>query len=228
MSIRDSDNFIVNRVLDNYSFTAERMKDELISMESGSVMAFYQSSAPTYWTRVSTGYNFNATIRTYKEFLTGNLYAGSSDMTTVLNARVVPVKAHSHGFDVANHSHASYASGNHSHSIKDPKHSHPVSPGSPHSHKFKNGGGPAGGPETYTGVGVRGKNALLMTGGARSVGTTRGSLPSSKTGLKMTSSGSASGNSSATKGGITVSNTANDVATNFKVKYVDVILCRKD
>ena len=233
MSIVDNDNFIINRSSLNYSCTAKRIKEELLSMERGAVMAFYQSSAPTYWTRVTTGYNFNATIRTYNAQLTGGLVGGSTAMTTILDKRVVPIAAHSHGFGVSNHGHANYSSGDHSHGVTDPKHAHERSPGAPHIHSFYNGGGypgdHTGNYMTYTTTApVRGKIGLLMAGGTRSSGSSRATVGSSKTGVSMGNSGATSGSTNSVGTGITVSNSADNVATNFKVKYVDVILCRKD
>ncbi len=233
MSIVDNDNFIINRSTLNYSCTAKRIKNELLSMESGAVMAFYQSSAPTYWTRVTTGYNFNATIRTYNAQLTGGLVGGSTAMTTILDKRVVPIAAHSHTFSVSNHSHGNYNSGGHSHGVTDPKHSHDSTPGTPHTHTWRNGGGyppdHTGTNMTYTTTApVRRKIELLMAGGTRSSGSTSRTIPSSKTGVTMNSSGATSGSTNSVNSGITVSDSADNGTTNFKVKYVDVILCRKD
>lgn len=233
MSIVDNDNFIINRSSVNYSCTAKRIKDEMLSMDRGAVMAFYQSSAPTYWTRVTTGYNFNATIRTYNAQLTGSLVGGSTAMTTILDKRVVPIATHSHTFSVRNHGHANYNSDNHNHGVTDPKHSHDSAPGAPHIHMFRNGGGKdpdhTGTEMTYTTEApISGKINLLMPGGTRSSGSSRGSVGSSKTGVTMSNSGATSGSTNSVSTGITVNNSADNGTTNFKVKYVDVILCRKD
>lgn len=114
------------------------------SVPSGSILPFYQASAPAGWSRV-TGFSDTFAMRIVGSAVAGGVSGGTDD--PILNNKV---PAHAHGFsgtsgsESADHTHAMSASttgymnqnNTHNHSVSDPGHSHklPMTNGGPNDY----------------------------------------------------------------------------------------------
>ena len=220
---------------------------------TGSVMLFYQSAAPTGWTKLTT--NNNKALRVVSG--SGGGTGGSNNFTSAFDSsRAVPLLQHNHtansGNQNSNHSHSANASsssggnGAHGHSFSD-NHSHNVSANSNntgnHTHGTPTGLGDGDG-SAFSSVGDgqggsgRGQNSTSNSSGGHShnvSGNTNTATVSGNTGNQSNHSHnvntnvSLGNNNSNHSHSITVSNNGSSGASmDFAVKYIDVIICSKD
>jgi hypothetical protein len=204
-------------------------------INTGSRMVFYQASAPTSWTKVTTNELNHAAFRVVTGFGGGS--GGSSGFTDVFTTRSVPLPQHNHtGYtgSAGNHSHggSTGSAGNHSHSgstgsagahnhgIYDPGHQHTVP-------TVRNG-------ETESGNGDDGGSKTNSTTSRNSTGISINGVGHHSHSLSINANGSHSHvlaiNSAGDHShGVTINNAGTAGASmNFAVKYVDVIICSKD
>ena len=220
---------------------------------TGSVMLFYQSAAPTGWTKLTT--NNNKALRVVSG--SGGGTGGSNNFTSAFDSsRAVPLLQHNHtansGNQNSNHSHSANASsssggnGAHGHSFSD-NHSHNVSGNSNnngnHTHGTPTGLGDGDG-SAFSPVGDgqggsgSGTNSTSNSAGGHShnvSGNTNTATVSGNTGNQSNHSHnvntnvSLGNNNSNHSHSITVSNNGSSGASmDFAVKYIDVIICSKD
>ena len=219
---------------------------------TGSVMLFYQSAAPTGWTKITT--QNNKALRVVSG--SGGGTGGSNNFTSAFDSsRPVPLLQHNHTANSANqssnHSHSANASsssggnGAHGHSFSD-NHSHNVSGNSNnngnHTHGTPSGLGDGDG-SAFSNVGDgqgggSGVNSTSNSAGGHShnvSGNTNNATVSGNTGNQSNHSHnvntnvSVGNNNSNHKHTITVSNNGSSGASmDFDVQYIDVLICSKD
>ena len=185
---------------------------------TGTTMLFYQSNAPSGWTQVTTAVN-NRALRVVNS--EGANSGGDKSFTNVFAIRPVPLTQHSHNASAGNQS------ANHVHSVEltsNGKHSHSVSdPG--HGHQYED----TRGDKSDAKYGAEGE-ALFNKNEEVEVNT-----EGSTTGISIGSGGgheheaSVGGNSANHNHTITVGNAGTSGASmDFRVRYLDVIICTKD
>ena len=222
---------------------------------TGSVMLFYQTAAPTGWTKITT--QNNKALRVVSG--SGGGTGGNSTFTSVFAAeRGVPLPSHGHtansGNQNSNHSHsanassASGGSGAHGHSFSD-THSHNVSGNSSntgsHSHNTPTGltGGDGSGglgnlfsddgqPEgsgTGSGTNSKGNHSHNVSGNTNTATTSGNTGNNSNHSHNVNTNVSVGNNNSNHSHSITVSNNGTSGASmDFDVQYIDVLICSKD
>lgn len=226
MTVQAADKYIIDRDEKNYLITAERLRNELGGERAGVIMAFYQASAPYGWEQLPDGqYTVGSTVKSQNSIPSGAMFTTTgSNLEDVMKTRVVPIKAHSHGFTDHGHSHGG-TSTNHNHGLTDPSHNHTNTRGMLNENEYT--------LQCCTADDLPATSLLTNVGeeppGGDLTGTTytstRGGLTSSKTGISVRN-GSGSGNTGTGKTGISINNSA-DNSNDFSVKYSNVILCRK-
>jgi hypothetical protein len=202
---------------------------------AGTQMLFCQASAPTGWTQnTNEGDVHNKALRVVKT--AGGGGGGSQSFTSAFSkSRSVPLLQHAHSTTVgnqsANHNHSVTISDNglHDHTYNGGNHNHGVTDEG-HKHNLKGGGSSDDGGPTVP--------------GSNNTGQKHSSTNNAKTGISINSAnigidikgngthkhGTTVGNQSANhKHTVTIANEGTAGASmNFAVKYIDVILCKKD
>ena len=180
--------------------------DLLSGFSSGTRMLFQQETAPTGWTKVTTGVNNMALrvttgnpsiVNSNQPFTTAfknKTVSGGTDKSTVLSANQMPI---------------------HSHGVTDPKHSHACSVNDPgHFHAFT-AAKVKGNTESGSGDGEA-QDQNLSTG-SKQTGITVAAT-SKKTGVTIQTNGGGQGHVHGFTNG----------TLNMSVNYVDVIIAQKD
>ena len=212
---------------------------------AGSVMLFYQTAAPTGWTKLTT--QDNKALRVVSG--AGGGTGGNTAFTTVFaSGRVVPLPQHNHvassGNNSASHTHtvtgnASNASATHNHGASinsGGNHAHGVSdPGHSHSYQRASGGVEYGDRSNNaraeqfqnTGTGNSGTGVSVnSSGSSHSHGV---DIKNGDANHSHTVTASAGTNSNPHSHTITINNEGTSGANmNFDVQYIDVIQCSKD
>jgi hypothetical protein len=184
---------------------------------SGTVMVFYQTAAPTGWTK-STSHN-NKALRVVSGNGGGN--GGTHDLSSPPSlAHVHTAAAHTHTAAAHTHTSAAHSHGDNfsaaAHTLtiaQMPSHNHGISrtTASPYQN-VRNDGGGNGGYTTYS----------SSTGGGGSHShSISGSVSSNTPGATGSTTPSASGST-------TPGNSGSTTPTAFAPKYIDVIICAKD
>lgn len=206
-----------------------------VSFAAGTTLLFYQASAPTGWTQVTT--QNNKALRVVSG--TGGGTGGTSSFTTVFASRSVPLPDHTHSGSTGNQSsdHTHTYSGttggesqNHTHGF-----SGTTGTDSPdHSHNYtrtrsqnvnRTGGSPNTANNNTDDVASGGANQRHSHGFS---GTTNGISVGHTHGFSGTTSGmSTNHNHSFTTGGVTYGGTIGNTM-DFAVQYIDVIMCSKN
>ena len=182
-------------------------------------MLFYEASAPTGWTKITT--QNDKALRVVSG--TGGGSGGSSSFTSVFASRSVPLARHSHSgttIGAGSHSHSGSTSGAGSHS-----HSGSTSGAGAHSHStnFSSVVTQPGGNETpggggrgiYQNISINGVGDHAHSFSTSGVGDHAHSFSTSGVGDHAhTFSTSEEGTSGA--------------SMNFSVQYIDVIICQKN
>ena len=220
---------------------------------TGSVMLFYQSAAPTGWTKITT--QNNKSLRVVSG--TGGGTGGSNTFTsTFTSSRAVPLLQHNHtansGNQNSNHSHGANASSNsggtgaHGHSFSD-THSHNVSGNSNnngnHTHGTPSGLGDGDGSDfgnvgdgqggagsgVNSGTNSAGGHSHSMSGNTNTATTSGNTGGNSNHSHNVSTNVSVGNNNSNHSHSITVSNNGSSGASmDFAVQYIDVLICSKD
>ena len=220
---------------------------------TGSVMLFYQTAAPTGWTKITT--QNNKALRVVSG--SGGGTGGSNTFTsTFTSSRAVPLLQHNHtansGNQNSNHSHSANASSNsggtgaHGHSFSD-THSHNVSGNSNnngnHTHgtpaglgdgdgsAFGNVGDGQGGAGSgvNSGTNSAGGHSHSMSGNTNTATTSGNTGGNSNHSHNVSTNVSVGNNNSNHSHSITVSNNGSSGASmDFAVQYIDVLICSKD
>lgn len=229
MTVQRPDQYIICRDELNYRITADRLKKELGGEQPGAVMAFYQAAAPHGWEQLADSeYTVGGTVKTFvsTDIASPLLSDTGGQLQAVMSSRKVPIPAHSHGFTDDGHNHGS-TSPSHNHGVNDPNHSHTGLGGSVGRHTHTTGiGGKKGGSPDQKPWRCRGpKSGDLGVLYNSSAGGGGGTLPSSKTGVTV-NNGSGSGATSGAKTNLGIKDSA-DNSNDFRVKYCNVILCKK-
>ena len=212
---------------------------------AGSVMLFYQSAAPTGWTKITT--QNNKSLRVVSG--TGGGTGGNLSFTSTFDNRSVVLPQHNHTANLsnqtANHTHeysgdTGNQSSNHTHggnTTSNGSHAHNISdPGHNHSYVRRTADNVEHGDRSNTAA--KGLDSNSTTGNR----TTGISVLSSGSGHQhnlSTGGNSAnhkheySGNTGASEGthkhNITIQNEGTSGATmDFRVQYIDVLICSKD
>ena len=212
---------------------------------SGSVMLFYQSAAPTGWTKLTT--NNNKALRVVSG--TGGGTGGNNTFTSTFDSRSVVLPQHNHTANLsnqtANHTHeysgdTGNQSSNHTHggnTTSNGSHAHNISdPGHNHNYVRRTADNVEHGDRSNTAAKGQDSNA---TTGNRATGISVLSSGSGHTHNISTNNNSSnhkheySGNTGASEGShkhnITIVNEGTSGATmDFAVQYIDVIICSKD
>ena len=221
---------------------ARRLYNESVGViPSGTTMLFYQASAPTGWTKV-TSHN-NKALRVVSG--TGGGSGGNNTFTATFDTKTVPLPRHNHGASSENqsngHTHGvSGSTGNndvdHTHTgstTTDGAHTHAISdPGHFHSYDrnegdTEGGGGDEGGnnKQRDTTRKVTGISVLSTNSGHSHNISTGNQNTNHKHSINLTTGG-ISANHNHT---ITVDNEGTSGASmDFRVQYVDVIICSKN
>jgi hypothetical protein len=204
-----------------------------LTFAAGTTLLFYQASAPTGWTQVTT--QNNKALRVVSG--TGGGTGGTSSFTAVFASRSVPLPNHTHsgstGNQSADHSHSGSGttggqSSNHTHTG-----SGTTGTDSPdHSHSEQ---GVEMSQETQGGSQNRARRGVgQQTGGASTRHThgfsftTAGVSNDHSHGYSFNTGGqSANHNHSFTTGGVTYGGTIGNTM-DFAVQYIDVIICSKN
>ena len=174
-----------------------------VGFPSGTVMVFYQASAPTSWTQVTT--QNNKALRVVSG--TGGGTGGTHALTSP------PSTSHTHTGPSHTHSTPSHS---HSHSLSAGAHTLSTSQMPSHNHSYKAGQTGSGGP-FYSSSDYKGSNYTLYTYNSGSSSSHNHSLSGS-----ITSGGSGTSGS----GGTGATGSAGPTA--FAPQYIDVIVCSKD
>ena len=213
-----------------------------IAIPPGSKMLFYQASAPTGWTKLTT--DNNKTLRVVSG--SGGGSGGTNTFTSAFSERSVPVPTHKHNASAeiqsANHSHGgstNTANANHSHGGS------ANSANASHSHGI-NAGGASG--SFVTNVSVSNAPTASGSGAGRieNFNASKGNVSYTAQNVKTgNATHSHSINTNAANAAhshnlsinaqtenhnheITVDSVGNVNNMNFDVQYIDVIICRKD
>ena len=171
------------------------------SIPSGVSILFYEASAPTGWTKVTT--QDNKALRVVSG--TGRGSGGSASFTSVFTNRGVPLAQHSHSVNDPGHAHG----------VFDPGHGHGFSP---------NNGGfralfmsvTATGGDAISGLTPFPQNAF---NDSNTSSVSRGQLNGNGTGIGIFGNGT----------GISIgSNGTSGASMDFAVQYIDVIIASKN
>ena len=220
---------------------------------TGSVMLFYQTAAPTGWTKLTT--QNNKALRVVSG--SGGGTGGSNTFTSTFAAsRAVPLLQHNHTANssnqTANHSHSANANsnagnnGSHTHSFSD-THSHNVSGNSNntgnHSHSTPTGLGDGDGKSflsvgdgqggagsgSNSGTSSNGGHSHNVSGNTNTANTSGNTGNTSNHSHNVNTNVSVGNNNASHKHNITVSNNGSSGASmDFAVSYIDVLICSKD
>ena len=182
---------------------------------AGTTMLFYQSVAPTGWTKLTS--QNNKALRVVSG--TGGGTGGNNTFTSTFASRAVPLLQHNHnasaGNQSANHTHSGTTDGGgaHGHNISDPGHKHNYRP---HGEAERSSG------NSNTADNDRENNPNASTENA-------------VTGITIVAAGNhthtftTGGNSANHNHAITIGNQGDSGASmDFRVQYIDVILASKD
>ena len=208
---------------------------------AGTVMLFYQTNAPTGWTKITN--QDNKALRVVSG--SGGGSGGNSSFTSIFASnRTVPLPQHNHnassGNQSSNHSHSGSSGGEssghshsgsagsngfHGHGVSDPGHAHSYNRRSADSVEYGNRGFEASsdrdtGKSTSrnaTGIGIQG-------GGSHSHSVSVGNNNSGHTHSVSVGTNNASHNHTIT----TDNDGVSGANMNFSVQYIDVIICSKD
>ena len=202
---------------------------------AGTQMLFCQAAAPTGWTQNKNEANVhNKALRVVKS--AGGGGGGSQNFTTTFNkSRSVPLLQHAHNTTVgnqsANHKHTvnigdnglhehSYNGGNHSHGINDDG----------HKHTLKGGGSNDDGGNQVPGSNNTGPKFSSTNKQKTGININEQDISITILGNGKHTHGATVGNQSANHNHtVTIGNQGTAGASmNFEVKYIDVILCKKD
>lgn len=205
-----------------------------VSFAAGTTLLFYQASAPTGWTQVTT--QNNKALRIVSG--TGGGTGGTSSFTTVFASRSLPLPDHTHGGSTGNnsvgHTHTgsgttSNQSSNHTHGFSgttgtdSPDHSHNYT--SPRVQNAPRAPGPNFCNNNADAVGTGGANQRHSHGFS---GTTTGQSSDHSHTYSFTTSGISSNHThSFTTNGVTYGGTIGNTI-DFAVQYIDVIMCSKN
>ena len=227
-----------NVAIDNYILTTDKSTSTGVawkeiptqspSVPTGSVMLFYNATAPTGWTRIDT--ENNKALRVVsgtgptgggQGSSTGGTSGGTSNFTSVFTSRGVPLSQHSHTISDLGHSHTISDPG-HGHGVNDPTHGHTVNDqGHVHNWGYLDGqiggGLRAGGSADYYST-SRDVNiaftGVVVNGGGTGIG-----IHAASTNIEINGNGT----------GISINSAGSSGASmNFAVQYIDLILCSKN
>ena len=181
---------------------------------AGTTMLFYQSAAPTGWTKLTS--QNNKALRVVSG--TGGGTGGNNTFTTTFSSRAVPLLRHTHntsvGNQTANHTHNGTTDGGgaHGHNINDPGHKHSYRP---HGEAERSNGNSNTADNDRISANVTTENAL--------------------TGISINGAGNhthsftTGGNNANHSHSVTVDNSGTSGASmDFRVQYIDVILASKN
>ena len=208
----------------------------------GSKMLFYQASAPTGWTKLTT--DNNKTLRVVSG--SGGGSGGTNTFTSAFSERSVPVPTHNHnanaGDQTANHSHggeAVSANANHSHggnaNFQNVPHNHGINAGAANGRfltgiNFSKGDFDSDGrKEAITNIsfnkgGVGYANQNVQQGNAGHSHSISTNAANATHGHNLSINAQNADHQHA----ITVGSAGNVNNMDFRVQYIDVIVCRKD
>ncbi len=211
-------------------------------ISSGSKMLFYQAAAPVGWTKLTT--DNNKTLRVVSG--SGGGSGGTNTFTSAFSERSVPVPTHNHnanaGDQSANHTHggeAVSANANHSHNgnaaYENVPHNHGINAGSANG-RFLSGINWSkgdfdsdGGKEAITNIGYNKQDVGYSNPNVR-----QGNAAHSHS-ISMNAANAAHGHNLSINAqnadhqhAITVASAGTGNNMDFRVQYIDVIVCRKD
>ncbi|QCW22908.1 tail fiber [Synechococcus phage S-B05] len=180
---------------------------------AGTTMLFYQASAPSGWTKLTT--QNNKALRVVSG--SGGGTGGNNTFTSTFATRSVPLLRHNHtassGNQSANHSHGVTveSGGSHTHGISDPGHNHDYSAPSGNKEFGNRSANAAASTRANFVSGNRLTGISINSGGSHNHGTSVGINNANHT------------------HGITVDNEGTSGASmDFRVQYIDVIIASKD
>ena len=176
-----------------------------VGFPSGTVMVFYQASAPTSWTQVTT--QNNKALRVVSG--TGGGTGGTHALTSP------PSTSHTHTGPSHTHSTPSHS---HSHSLSAGAHTLSTSQMPSHSHTV----------QRMTQSNYGGTTSLVTSGYASSTGAYGTSSSGGSSSHSHSLSGSITSGGSGTSGAGGTGATGSAGPTAFAPQYIDVIICSKD
>ena len=209
---------------------------------SGSIMLFYQGSAPSGWTKITS--QNNKAIRVVSG--TGGGGGGNNSFTATFANKNVPLPKHNHtassGNNDVNHRHEGSTDngGEHSHTTLDLGHTHFIANSagavSSPSSKQKLNSITAAGSQGFGGTGTNNENRDYVLERSSSSTANVGLTSKVTTGIAVQTNNSAHNHTYKTgtnlvnhKHPITVNNAGSTVAQmDMRVQYIDVIICRKN
>jgi hypothetical protein len=199
-----------NLVTDVYSEVTTKV------IPAGTTMLFYQSAAPTGWTKLTT--QNNKALRVVSDTGGGTGGGKSATFTSVFSKRTVPLPRHNHkaksDIQSAGHTHevTILENGNHSHEIDDPGHAH--------KYQFRN--------ESVE-YGNRGSNAASESNKDKETSNQKTGIEKTKVNGSHSHGTEVGGISGNHNHPITVEEEGTTGASmEFSVQYIDVILASKD
>ena len=202
---------------------------------AGTQMLFCQAAAPTGWTQNKNEANVhNKALRVVKS--AGGGGGGSQSFTSAFSkSRSVPLLQHAHGVDVgnqsANHNHgvAIGENGTHAHSYNGGNHSHAITDDG-HKHTLKGGGSNDDSGNNVPASNNNGKSHSSTNKVKTGISIDEADISIAIQGNGTHKHGVNVGNQSANhKHTVTIAKEGTAGASmNFEVKYIDVILCKKD
>ena len=197
---------------------SRRLYNEIVGViPSGTAMLFYQASAPTGWTKVTSGIN-NKALRVVTGS-TGGTVTGTKTFTSTFTSRSVPLLEHNHTATIANN-------GSHTHtgSTADAgEHNHDASTNTQgnHDHSYATNQGTGGG-KGDGGADTGSRNATTNQAGSHSHTVTVDDAGEHNHTVSVESAGSHNHT-------ITIDDEGTASASmDFAVSYLDVIVCTKD
>jgi len=209
---------------------------------SGTKMLFYQASAPTGWTKLTT--DNNKTLRVVSD--SGGGSGGTNSFTSAFAVRGVPLTAHNHNGSVSdqsnNHTHSGSTgnqNANHTHGGStgnaSANHNHPMNSGSASGQFVENvgkqrAGYQDGGRSAVDDIGVGRASVSYSQQNTNSSGAAHThSFNTGSNNSNHSHSFNTGGISSNHRHNLSISNEGSSSANmDFRVQYIDVIVCKKD
>lgn len=233
--IRDTDRFITQRSGKNYWVECDDFKDFVPPFEVGTCMAFWQPTAPMFWTRTDdpaheappggkkTGFQ-HATARVI-DGAPDNSTRGSKTVQDVCNSAIsIPMNNHTHGVSTGSHNHGAVTAG-HGHGVTENSHTHGGSGAGAHSHTWS-AGDPGGGTTTVRSMNLKNGEPMTWSDAGGSSGSSSGSGVGFSVNNGTMSFSCSTDNASVSIAHVTGGNVGNTM--DFSVKYCDCILATKD
>ena len=220
---------------------SKQLYDEIVGViPNGTRMIFYQTAAPTGWTKVTTSVN-NRALRVVSG--EGGGSGGTSSFTSTFASRSVPLLRHNHGASSANngshvHSGSTANAGTHNHTgstANAGEHNHEGSTNTQgnHDHSYSTNNGTGGG-KGDGGADTGSRNASTNQAGSHSHTLSIGNAGSHNHTVSVQNAGEHNHTVSVESAGshnhtITIDQEGDTGASmNFAVQYLDVIICQKD